>query len=209
MCVAKLKWPISTLFLWLTFVSLYLDKHTTYRSTQKLTVEEELEGKEKSETQFERAVKEIGVKIIYAHSAQAKGRVERLFNTFQDRVIKEMRLAGVSSIAEANKFLEHYLPIFNKRFNVLAREKADLHRKVPKGLKLDRIFCIKTKHPIRNDFTVIHDKKLYQLEDKTNAKHVVAEEQVNGQIKLYAGDKSLKYRPIENLPGKEVMCQVI
>jgi hypothetical protein len=142
--------------------------------------------------------------VIPANSPQAKGRIERLFNTFQDRVIKEMRLAGVSNIEEANKFLESYLPKYNKRFSVLARSKADLHRPVPKGINLDRIFCIKTKHPIRNDFTVIHEKKLYQVEDRTRAKHVVVEERINGRIKLYAGDSSLKYKQIENLPVKKV-----
>ena len=183
--------------------SLYLDKHGAYQSKKKLTAEEELEGKEKSDTQFERAVKEVGSKLIPAHSPQAKGRVERLFNTFQDRVIKEMRLAGVSNIEEANKFLEGYLPKYNKRFSVIARSSADLHRPVPGGLNLDRIFCIKTKHPVRNDFTVIHEKKLYQIEDKTRAKKIVVEERINGAVKLYAGDKSLKYKHIENLPVKK------
>jgi hypothetical protein len=84
----------------------YLHKHGAYQSKKKLTAEEELKGKEKPATQFERAVKELGVKVIPAHSPQAKGRVERLFKTFQDRVIKEMRLADVSNIEEANKFLQ-------------------------------------------------------------------------------------------------------
>jgi hypothetical protein len=184
--------------------SLYLDKHGAYQSKKKLTAEEELEGKEKPETQFERAAKQLGVKVIAAHSPQAKGRIERLFNTFQDRVIKEMRLAGVSSIEEANKFLASYLPKYNKRFSVVARNNMDLHRAVPKGLNLERIFCIKTKHPVRNDFTVIHEKKLYQVEDKTKAKDVIVEEHINGSIKLYAGDSSLKYRQIENLPVRNI-----
>jgi hypothetical protein len=182
--------------------SLYLDKHGAYQSKKKLTAEEELEGKEKPETQFERAVGQLGVKVIPAHSPQAKGRIERLFHTFQDRVIKEMRLGGVSSIEEANEFLESYLPKYNKRFSVVARSRTDLHRPVPKGINLDRIFCIKTKHVIRNDFTVIHDKKLYQVEDKTKAKEVIVEERINGSIKLYAGDTSLKYKQLENLPVK-------
>lgn len=185
-------------------VSLYLDKHGTYKARRELTIEEELEGKEEPQTHFERAVKELGVNILSAHSPQAKGRVERLFKTFQDRVIKEMRLRGIKSIEEANKFLEYYLPIFNKRFSVIARSSVNLHRPVPKGLNLDRIFCIKTRHPIRNDFTVIHEKKLYQIEDKTKAKHVVVEERVNSSIRIYAGDKSLKYKHIEVLPKKKI-----
>lgn len=189
-------------------ISLYLDKHTTYHSTQKLTPEEELEGKEKSQTQFERAVKELGGELISAHSPQAKGRIERLFKTFQDRVIKEMRLAGISNIEEANKFLRSYLPKYNRRFSVVARSSADLHRAVPNGLNLDRIFCIKTRHPVRNDFTVIHEKKLYQIDEKTKANHVVVEERICGSLRIYANDKHLKFHQIEKLPKKKIDVEV-
>lgn len=182
--------------------NLYTDKHTAYHSRDKLTVEEELEGKNKSETQFERAVKELGVNIMVAHSPQAKGRIERLFKTFQDRLIKEMRLRGISSIEGANKFLEYYLPIYNKRFSVIAREKSDLHRPLAKGINLDRILCIKTRHALRNDFTVIHNKNMYQVEDDTRVKNVITEERIDGTMKIYAGDISLKYHKIEYLPVK-------
>ena len=85
--------------------SIYLDKHTTYKSTEKLSIEDELNGKEPL-SQFGRALKELGVKVIYANSPQAKGRVERLFETLQDRLVKELRLKGVKTKEEANVFLE-------------------------------------------------------------------------------------------------------
>jgi len=117
-----------------------LDKHTTYRSTRKLTLQEELQGLIKPMSQFERALNELEVEIIYANSPQAKGRIERLFKTFQDRLIKEMRLANVSSKEKANSFLKDYLLIYNKRFSVVSAKETNLHREVPKEIDLDSIF---------------------------------------------------------------------
>jgi len=125
-------------------IAIYADKHTTYKSAAEPTVEEQLKGVEPM-SQFERALFELGVKMIHAHSPQAKGRIERLFGTFQDRVIKEMRLAGICNIQEANLFLESYLPQFNAKFCVEARESADLHRSAPSKRQLDQSLCIKTR----------------------------------------------------------------
>ena len=89
--------------------SLYVDKHSAYKTTRQPNLEEDLRG-EFAKTQFARSLKEVNVKIIFAHSPQAKGRIERVFETLQDRLVKEMRLAGVRTLMEANKFLETYLP---------------------------------------------------------------------------------------------------
>jgi hypothetical protein len=97
-----------------------------------------------------------GVELIPAHSPQAKGRVERLFNTFQDRVIKEMRLADVSTLEAANQFLKGYLPIYNRRFAVRPAQAADLHRPCPAHRELDRILCLKTTRCLRKDFTIAY-----------------------------------------------------
>jgi hypothetical protein len=184
--------------------SLYADRHTTYCSKDKLSIEEELEGKTKKPTQFERAVGELGVKMIPAYSPQAKGRIERQFRIFQDRVIKEMRLKRISNIEEANKFLEHYLPIYNERFSVKPIETADFHRPLRKGMKLDRIFCVKEGRVLRNDFTVSYEGKLYQVYDKIKAEKVSVEELMDGSISLYSKEKRLKYKRIEYLPKKKI-----
>ena len=126
-------------------MSIYLDKHTTYKSPVKEARYYGVTQKE-SLSHFEQAMKELGVKVIHAHSPQAKGRVERLFRTFQDRVVKEMRLRGIKSIDEANKFLKYYFPIYNRRFAVKAKGKENLHRKVPKGLDLNNVLCLKTEN---------------------------------------------------------------
>jgi DNA-binding Lrp family transcriptional regulator len=175
--------------------SIYLDRHPTYKGSKKPTIEDELLNRE-SLSQFGSALEELSVHLIHAQSAPAKGRVERLFKTFQDRLIKEMRLKGLKSIAEGNEFLSHYLPIFNKRFNVAPLQDEDLHRPLPKGIELDKILSVKTPHALRNDFTVAHEGKLYQVEDNIRTKEVIAEERINGSLFITYKGRALRYREI-------------
>jgi len=180
----------------------YLDKHTTYKSPAKPSIEEELQGIEPL-SEFERALGELGVEVIHAHSAQAKGRIERLFGTLQDRLVKEMRLREIKSIEEANGFLEEYWPIYNRKFAVGAREQGDLHRGLSRGLNLDNILCVKAGRALRNDFTVAYNKKLYQIEDPIRATQVKVHERPDGSIVILSKDRSLKYREILTRPVKE------
>ncbi len=124
-------------------LALYADKHTTYQSPAEPTVAEQLAGTE-PQSQFGRALTELGVELIAAPSPQAKGRVERLFATFQDRLVKELRLAGIATLAAANQFLEHYRPVYNRRFAVPPAQAADLHRPAPSARALDGSLCLKT-----------------------------------------------------------------
>lgn len=181
--------------------SIYLDKHTTYKSNKKQTIEDELNDIEPL-SQFARAAKELSVNLIYANSPQAKGRIERLFHTFQDRLIKEMRLENIKTIEEANKFLAHYLPAYAKRFSVRPVNNTDLHRAIPEGVNLDKILCVRTVRALRNDFTIAHNNKLYQVEDNLNAKEVTIEEQTNGSMLIVYKDKLLRYRAIAKRPQK-------
>lgn len=183
-------------------LKVYLDKHTTYKSNGKPSLEEELAGVEPL-SEFERALKELGVEVIHAHSAQAKGRVERFFGTLQDRLVKEMRLRGIGSIEEANLFLEEYWPEFNGRFGVDPREKGDLHRPVPRGLKLEDVLCIKGKRALRNDFTVAYNRRLYQVEDSIRASKVMVYEGLDGSIRLKHKGRILKIREIATRPLAE------
>ena len=182
-------------------ISVYIDRHTTYKSNKKLSIEDELENREPL-TQVGRALRELGVDVIFAHSAPAKGRIERLFRTFQDRLVKEMRLRNIRSIEEANSFLKEYLPVYNKRFAVPAANNADLHRPLPKGINLDRILCVKTERALRNDFTVAHNKKLYQVEDNTRAGKVIVEGRIDGSTVIAHKDKVLKFKEIARHPKK-------
>lgn len=182
--------------------SVYIDNHTTYKSPKKRSIEDELNNTEPL-SQAGRALKELGVEVIHAYSPQAKGRVERLFRTHQDRLIKEMRLRGIKTIEEANKFLEYYLPIHNERFSFKAIEDGDLHRELPKGIGLHSILCIKTKRGLRNDWTVRHNKKLYQVIDHVHTKSVVVEDRIDGSMLITYKDRILKHREISERPVRE------
>jgi hypothetical protein len=180
-------------------LAVYADKHSTYKSPGEPTLTEQLEGQEPM-SQFERSVSELGVSMIHAHSPQAKGRIERLFKTFQDRLIKEMRLAGITTMEEANRFLADYLPIYNRRFSVKPAQAADLHQPVPKGLDLNRALCIKTERALRKDFTVAHDRKLYQIQDNLRAQRVTVEERLDGTLRITHQGQRLRYREIAARP---------
>jgi len=189
-------------------MKVYLDKHTTYKSTAKPTIQDELDQVEPL-SQFERALKELGVEVIHAHSPQAKGRIERLFETFQDRVVKEMRLRGIRSLEEANRFLEDYLPLYNRRFSVCPKEEDNFHRPLPRGLALDTILCIKTERSLRNDFTVAHNKKLYQIENTIKASKVMVQERVDGSMIMTHRGGSLRFKEITERPVREKTQEVL
>jgi len=182
-------------------ISVYFDRHPTYKSTKKESIEDELLNRQ-ALSQFGRALEELGVHFIHAHSAPAKGRVERLFKTFQDRLVKEMRLEGTKSTAEGNRFLERYLPIFNKRFNVEPVSGEDLHRPLVAGADLDSIFAVRTKHALRNDFTVAHEGRLYQVEDNIRSDKVIVEDRLNGKRLITYKGRSLRYHEITQRPKK-------
>ena len=147
-------------------------------------------------SQFQRAAEELGINVIHANSAQAKGRVERLFRTFQDRLIKEMRLANVCGMEEGNRFLTHYLPLYYKRFGVVPSAEGDMHRPLGEGLDLNRILCVKTERVLRNDFTVAHERKLYQVLDNIRAKKVRVEERMDETMVIRHGEQRLRFKPI-------------
>jgi len=175
-------------------LSIYLDKHTTYKSNRKLTVEEELEGFSRPLSQFERALDELGVEVIHAHSPQAKGRIERLFGVLQDRLVKEMRLRRIKTRKEANAFLREYLPVYNRRFRVIPANKTDVHVRPKRYFNLDRYLCIKTNRTVR---------KLYQIKDKVLSRKVVVEERLNGSVHVISSrGVTLKYKEILERPKK-------
>jgi transposase len=176
-------------------LSVYLDKHTTYKSWARKDEFQEAEPV----SQFGRALQELGVKMLYAHSPQAKGRIERLFNTFQDRVVKEMLLKGVSTIGEANRFLASYLPVYNRRFSVTPKKNENLHRTVT--VELDTILCIKTERTLKNDHTIQYNGKLYQIDDGIRAKRVVVEELIDGRMRIRHKGVRVAFHEIAQRPA--------
>jgi transposase len=180
-------------------LAIYADKHTTYQSPAQPTVEEQLAGVAPT-SQFGRALGELGVALIPAHSPQAKGRVERLFHTFQDRLIKELRVAGVRTMDAANQFLEAYLPQHNQRFTVPPAQTADLHRPRPSAPELDRVLCLKTPRVLRRDWTVAHHGHLYQVQTNVRAIHVMVEERLDGTMRITHHGRPLVYQIIASRP---------
>jgi hypothetical protein len=182
--------------------SVYLDRHTTYKSPRKLTLEEELAGVPRVLSQFERALTELGVKVIHAHSPQAKGRIERLFGILQDRLIKEMRLRGIKTKQEANDFLQEYLPLYNKQFSIPAENDTDVHVVIQEHFDVHKVLCIKTERTVKNDHTIVLNSRLYQIEDKVTTKKVTVQERMDGSLHIMQNDLNLQYREITERPIK-------
>jgi len=182
-------------------LGIYLDKHSTYKSTAQQT-EEEQRLDVKPMSQFQRSLAELAVEVLHADSPQAKGRVERLFRTFQDRLVKEMRLKKIASIEEANRFLEGYLVIYNRRFRVVAAKAGDLHRGAPPARELDRILCIKSERVLRRDWTLSYEGRLYQVEERIRAEKISVEERLDGSVHLIHQGRRLRYSEILTRPLK-------
>jgi len=184
-------------------VAIYLDKFSTYKVNHKNAVDNK-----EFMTQFERAMTELGVQVICANSPEAKGRVERLFGTLQDRMVKEMRLADVKKRDEANRFVcEKYLPDHNAKFNVLAKNTNDAHRPLSDDLrvKLPSIFSIQSRRKVNNDYTIQFKTRWYQLEaaQKTSVykrDEVIVEERLDGTVHIRLKAVYLEYRELPDRP---------
>lgn len=179
--------------------SIYLDKFSTYKMNPRFA-----QDNHELKTQFERALNDLHIQPITAHSPEAKGRVEKLFKTLQDRLIKELRLAGISTIPEANRFLkDKFLPDFNKRFAISPANPTNLHQ--PLSLKeqqqLESIFSKQYTRQVQNDFTISFNNQWYQLlkdQPATVQKldRVIIEERLDGSVHIRLRGKYLNYRII-------------
>jgi transposase len=135
----------------------YTDKNSIFRTAGPAALPEQLRG-EKACSQFGRALKELGIAWIAAQSPQAKGRIERLFETLQDRLVKEMRLAGIDTLEAANHFLEmHFLPEWEERFTVLPRNPHNAHRRLGTEHCLEKILSVRVVRKVAEDHTVSWD----------------------------------------------------
>ncbi|MFC2169428.1 ISNCY family transposase [Acidobacteriota bacterium] len=191
-------------------VSVYLDKHSTYKTTRQPDTEELLKG-QRAHTQFERAVKELGIKILHAHSPQAKGRIERAFGTLQDRLVKEMRLKGINTKEEANEFLRSYLPGFNEQFMKMARKEGNLHRPLPEEVDLREILCIKATRTINDGYIIRWKQRVFLLDNPSlvlRRQKVEVREHFNGRITLkYKGRYLDCHEVYETKPLKEAKVE--
>ena len=176
--------------------SFYFDMHTTYKAWKRLAKEDRIQGKE-ALSQFQRALKELGVSWTHAHSPQAKGRIERLFRTFQDRLIKEMRLANISSIDQANQFLSNYLPKYNQRFAKPPAQEGNWHKQHLTPAQISRALCIKHTRLVQNDSTISYLTQRYLILDPVCKTTLTVETHLDGSLHLRApGGQELRFKQI-------------
>jgi len=134
-------------------VALYADRHTIFQSPVTATIDQQLSG-QTPQSQFGRLLAELAIQLIAARSPQAKGRIERLFGTLQDRLVKALRQAGATSLAEANAVLAQFLPGFNQRFSIQAAQAGSKYRPLPTHLNTDQVFSFKHERTVAHDNTI-------------------------------------------------------
>jgi len=191
---------------------IYMDKFSTYKMNSHAAKENP-----DLKTQFERVMIELHIEPIFAQSPQAKGRVERLFATLQDRLVKELRLANITTMEDANQFLQHtFIPRFNKRFGVEPISSSDMHQMLAKKEKtmLPSIFARKEQRTIQNDFTFAFQNQWYQLTKNQPATvckkdHVMVEEHLDHTMHIRLRGKELNYVLLPERPKKVAVSFVI
>lgn len=179
-------------------VAFYSDKHSIFRVNQE-------KQKQVGQTQYARVLKELGIELICANSSQAKGRVERVNLTLQDRLVKEMRLQGINTIEEANAWLPYFIADFNRRFAKPAMYPKNMHRKVREtSQELDDIFSWQEIRKLSKSLTFQYDKVVYLIEpNEENTRlvheHVKVLDYPNGDIAIVYGHRKLAFKIFDKL----------
>lgn len=194
-------------------VSIYSDKHSIFRVNQK--------NKEGELTQFSRALKTLDIEPIHANTPQAKGRVERANQTLQDRLVKEMRLQGIDSIAAANRFLPAFMEDYNQRFAVTPRQTDNAHREVLHNQEeLDLILCKHHTRKLSKNLTFQFHNSEYQIQGygkgyRLRGVTIRVCETFDGSVSLLHQGQQLSYRklqqgeaPIPIADKKTIQCKV-
>jgi hypothetical protein len=177
--------------------SLYVDRHSIYRD----------EGRPQKPTQFGRAMAELGVQLICAHSPQAKGRVERKNAVFQDRLVKELRLRGISDMAQANALLEaSFLDDLNRRYAIDPADDQDLHRALA-GLVLGEVLCVRQERAVGQDWCVRWDNRWLQVGAAHAAlrlprRRVLVRELADGRLLLEYRGQRLSFTELPARPAR-------
>lgn len=212
-CFADHEGVVPVFTFWRTYVSthgkplsVYVDRFSTYRDHQR-----ERTGDPDLQTQFERAMQDLGIHVICARSPQAKGRVERLFGTLQQRLVAELRLEGVSDPVEANRYLaERFLPDHNARFGVTPARSGDAHRPLTAAerSRLDAIFAVQEHRVVRNDFTVAFGARWYQLTPTSGrairpGDDVTIEVRLDGTLHIALRGRYLNFHVLPRRPRRD------
>jgi len=188
-------------------IAFYVDRDSIYKTNRKPTVEEQAQERFPM-TQFTRAMAELGIKVIAANSPQAKGRVERGFHTHQDRLVKELRLRGISDIESANQFLrDGYIEEHNQRYAVVPASSVDAHRQLVPGQDLMEVLSVLTERTVRNDYTIQHYREIFQIQSKA-AVHpkakVVVQERLDGSMRMLYRGLRLEFKRLKMLSDETI-----
>jgi transposase len=191
--------------------SLYTDKKNVYVIDEK-TREKAADSGEEVFTQFGRACWQLGIKIITAHSPEAKGRVERNHGIYQDRLVKELRLAEINTIVAANEFLQNdYCDQLNERLAVAPRSEVDFHRSA-KDYDLASIFCIEEERTLTLDWVVRFDNQFYQLQPLRNTQlpkgKVLVRRYLNGELHFCYDERDLPYTLLPERPKRKTVDKI-
>jgi hypothetical protein len=181
-------------------LAIYRDRHGIFETPKgmPLTLEEQLVDR-RTPTQFGRALGELGILSIAARSPQAKGRIERLWGTFQDRLVTELRLAGAADLGAANRVLVRFLPRFNRRFAVPASNPEPAWRSLPADLALERVCCLKYRRVVAHDNTVRAGATILQLPARSGnrsyaGRRVELHLRLDGRLAVWDGERALLVR---------------
>jgi hypothetical protein len=189
-------------------VSIYADRHSIF----KISIKDAWGEVHSEPTQFARALGELGIGLIAARSPQAKGRIERFFETAQDRLVKELRLHKASTMEQANAVLERYfLPLFNRRFTVPAAKNHDVHRPVDAGTELASILSERDHRVISNDYTFQYGGRIYQIPPPPlpgmRSGRVIVENRLDGQCVFRFGGTVINCRMVKDRGAKPATDQ--
>ena len=211
----KNEWLTETFKFWKEYIlknwkpkSIYLDKFATYKVNYPNATDDK-----QLPTQFWKTCESLNIELIFANTPQAKGRVERMNKTLQDRLVKALRLENISDIDSANKYLnEIFLPKFNEKFKYKAKNENDLHLKLNNIEKhnLDQYFSKKIERVVNNDFCIKFNREYYQLFRKKNCWYtikpwsvVIIEEHLNWKLKISRFWEYIYYEKSFERPEKE------
>ena len=184
-------------------IYLYPDKYSVFFPPKKvndhITIEEQLNGREKGITQFGRIVEELGIEMFPASSPQAKGRIERLWETLQSRLVTEFRINKIKTIDEANKFLVEYIKKYNSKFAIEPLNHKSVFLKLPKRYNLDELLCVRFERTIDNAGVFSLNNSKFQIMDKRlppKTKVQIYLSQKNGMI-VKSNNKICDVQPLE------------
>lgn len=191
-------------------ISLYPDKYSVFFPPKKvndhITLEEQLNGREKGITQFGRIIEELGIEMFPASSPQAKGRIERLWETLQSRLVTEFRINHITTMDEANCFLIEYIEKYNSKFAIEASNQKSMFLKLPKRYNLDELLCVKFERTIDNAGVFSINNSKFQIIDKylppKTKVQIYLSQKIGMRVKVH--NKTYDVQPLE-LISKDII----